>query len=319
MEIPAGWYDAGVAGRERWWDGTRWTEHEREILQQHAPAGADPRAADAHPSTGAPPGTGPRAADARAAGPAPAPAASAQTAAAAAQGIPMGWYDVPGGGGIRWRDDRHWTPYRIVDGKPGANWYATEPPLIGYVFGGFFLMIALAQFALAGLSRQFPVNGILMLLLAVFWMSAGIAGSVVRSRPAPLTTALAPECALPLPGQTEGPGAGWYAVSGSLSRWWSGTRWAHYVAQAGRVRPTFNGERTYRVMLIMAAAMTGLGVVALVVGAILLAAVEPPPWPGVFLLIAGIVLGVVGAILFPVIRLRRPAFLLPEHPPVHAA
>ena len=28
MSAPAGWYDAGIPGRRRWWDGYRWTDHE---------------------------------------------------------------------------------------------------------------------------------------------------------------------------------------------------------------------------------------------------------------------------------------------------
>ena len=28
---PPGWYSAGAAGEERWWDGTRWTEHRRPL------------------------------------------------------------------------------------------------------------------------------------------------------------------------------------------------------------------------------------------------------------------------------------------------
>ncbi|HWV48632.1 MAG TPA: DUF2510 domain-containing protein, partial [Microbacterium sp.] len=29
MSVPAGWYDAGTPGRERWWDGVQWTAQER--------------------------------------------------------------------------------------------------------------------------------------------------------------------------------------------------------------------------------------------------------------------------------------------------
>jgi len=29
---PPGWYSGGVSGEERWWDGTRWTEHSRPLV-----------------------------------------------------------------------------------------------------------------------------------------------------------------------------------------------------------------------------------------------------------------------------------------------
>ena len=32
MDAQPGWYDAGVSGRQRWWDGQRWTEHERSAV-----------------------------------------------------------------------------------------------------------------------------------------------------------------------------------------------------------------------------------------------------------------------------------------------
>jgi hypothetical protein len=31
VSLAPGWYDAGVPGRQRWWDGTQWTEHEADV------------------------------------------------------------------------------------------------------------------------------------------------------------------------------------------------------------------------------------------------------------------------------------------------
>lgn len=53
MSIPAGWYDDG-SGRQRWWDGTQWTEN-------HAPAqDSDAGAQVGHPAAMAPAAVEPR-------------------------------------------------------------------------------------------------------------------------------------------------------------------------------------------------------------------------------------------------------------------
>ncbi|WP_449408592.1 DUF2510 domain-containing protein [Microbacterium maritypicum] len=43
MTTPAGWYDDG-SGRQRWWDGTQWTEHFAPAAEPAAPAEATPAA-----------------------------------------------------------------------------------------------------------------------------------------------------------------------------------------------------------------------------------------------------------------------------------
>ncbi|MDN3443768.1 DUF2510 domain-containing protein [Microbacterium sp. APC 3901] len=40
MTTPAGWYDDG-SGRQRWWDGTQWTEHFAPIVESAEPAAAE--------------------------------------------------------------------------------------------------------------------------------------------------------------------------------------------------------------------------------------------------------------------------------------
>lgn len=43
MSAEPGWYDAGVPGRQRWWDGSQWTATERPVLEEsglgHPPVG----------------------------------------------------------------------------------------------------------------------------------------------------------------------------------------------------------------------------------------------------------------------------------------
>ncbi|MBW8763620.1 MAG: DUF2510 domain-containing protein [Microbacterium sp.] len=41
MTTPAGWYDDG-SGRQRWWDGTQWTEHFAPVAEPEAPAAETP-------------------------------------------------------------------------------------------------------------------------------------------------------------------------------------------------------------------------------------------------------------------------------------
>ncbi|MFD5213698.1 DUF2510 domain-containing protein [Microbacterium sp. NPDC058345] len=52
MSTPAGWYDDG-SGRQRWWDGTRWTENFAPVDQAQASASATaPEAAKPAPTLG---------------------------------------------------------------------------------------------------------------------------------------------------------------------------------------------------------------------------------------------------------------------------
>jgi len=44
VSIPAGWYDDG-SGKQRWWDGTGWTEHFADASAQADPAQSDASAA----------------------------------------------------------------------------------------------------------------------------------------------------------------------------------------------------------------------------------------------------------------------------------
>ncbi|GAA5145029.1 hypothetical protein GCM10025768_01650 [Microbacterium pseudoresistens] len=270
MNAHPGWYDAGVAGVERWWDGRQWTVHER-------------------------------------------PLAGAMTGLVAG----MGWYPVPGTSDVRWWDGVTWTPYRIHDGRPKPDAFAVEPSGRGLVFGFVFAAIGLAQLFLFFLSRS-GVNAavpILFLLVAAIWLIGAVSTARVAKLPAPQTGPILDPSLQPLPGTTEGPGAGWYAVAGRITRWWTGTRWSWYVAQSVGVRPGHAGPRGYLVSLIvgwvligLAAAVVLAGIIGIAVGGV----VAVLGGVGIFI---GLLFAGLGLFVVLLTRARRFAFILPTQPP----
>lgn len=274
MGAVPGWYDAGVSGRLRWWDGAQWTEHEADVT-------VAPQVADGPP--------------------------------------PMGWYPTPAGL-LRWWDGSKWTGLRVKNGVPGTDWATSEQPSVAWVFGSVFAVLALAQFSLALLTPGPAISGVSMLLLAVLWFAIAAQSSAVRRIPAPTNPAVVIDAVLPLPGIAEAAGAGWYAVGPRTSRWWTGSRWSQYVATAFGVRPTFHGARAWRTLRIMNTVLLGIGVLALVIGIVLLVVGAEPADSlltviGVFLLIAGIVLAGVAALMFALSGRQRRVLLLPAGAP----
>lgn len=268
MTTPQGWYDAGVPGRQRWWDGAQWTAHERD-----APVAA--------PS--------------------------------------MGWYLVPGTVDVRWWDGTVWTPYRIRDGKPKPDAFAIEPPSTGLILGIMFLVLGLAQLSLA-LATRSPgnfVTPVLFVLVAVVWIVGARHSQGVRALPAPQSMPIIDPVARPLPGEVEGPGAGWYPMTGQVTRWWTGARWSWYIGMKFGARPGYAGPRGYITSMIVGWFMAGLAVLGLALG-VTGAALSASP-AGAFMIAIGFVFAVVfaGLALFILLltRSRRNAMLLPTSPP----
>lgn len=308
MAAQAGWYPAGVPGRERWWDGIQWTEHERYAAVQPPPPPA-PAAPAPAPAYAAVPQH-----------PVPQPGYStnpgyavvstpAQPAASA-----MAWYVFPPSGQPRWWNGTEWTAYHVKNGRPTAEAYVTEPPSMGWALGGLFVVVGLLNLLRAHLNPSGVFLGILFLALAALWMIGAGRDLARRKIPAPITAPIVEDSLRPFPGETEGIGAGWYPVTGAIMRWWTGTRWAHYVVEKGRVRPTQFGPRSYRLMVIATAVFGALGVVGLLVGIVLTAA-SPDPFVGIALIIVGVVFALVAGVLWLVTYLRRYALLLPPSPP----
>jgi hypothetical protein len=232
----------------------------------------------------------------------------------------MGWYPTAGGP-LRWWDGQRWTGLRVKNGVPGTDWATSEQPAMAWVFGGVFLALAGLQFAVGALGSIASPNGFLTMLLAGLWFAIAVQSGAVRRIPVPVEAPVVLEAVRPLPGEQEGPGAGWYPVAPRTTRWWSGARWGEYVGTAYGVRPTFHGARSLRILTVLCWVLLGLGVLTLLAGVLLLvlgAAAASASWMaflGVFLLIAGIVVAVLGAALLLMSRYQRRALVVPAGPP----
>lgn len=261
MNAAPGWYDAGAPGRVRWWDGTQWTAHEADAPPAAPMTTAAPTPARAAPmvTIASPPG-------------APAPVGQAHPAAADAPGAgpAPGWYPTPAGS-ERWWDGRKWTALRTKDGRIGIDWASIEQVGLGWVLGGLFLALGGVQVALAVVSPGLVVAAVPQLLLAALWFAITIQTTLVLRIPRPTTAPVVREEFRPLPGEQEASGAGWYAVSGTLSRWWTGTRWAHYTVARWGIRPTFHAARTRRTLRSITLAFLAVAALAVLAGIVLVA------------------------------------------------
>ncbi|SMG18060.1 DUF2510 domain-containing protein [Agreia pratensis] len=281
MTMAPGWYDAGTPGRVRWWDGVQWTAHEADANPQNSAAVDQPSSLTA-----------------------PAP----------------GWYETVAGF-PRWWDGSHWTGLRIKRGVPGADWNTTEQPVMAWVLGCFFLMLALAQFGLGLLAGGIFATGTITFCLAVLWFVMAIQTTAVRRIPVPRSAAVAIDAVRPLPGEQEGADAGWYTVAPNVTRWWTGARWSQYIGTRYGPRPTFTGARMLRILAWMGWIFVGLGGVALVVGAVVLVGGIGANDFGLMAIIGGVILfggvpfGALGAAVLLLSRLQRRTLLLPEHAP----
>ena len=292
MTAAPGWYEAGTPGKLRWWDGTQWTAQE---------ADAAPPVKQEVPVTLL----------------APTPMASPSQLPSGPQ---PGWYPT-GPDQLRWWDGSHWTGLRVKNGKPGTDWATTEQPSLAWVFGSLFLVLAIAQFSLGALSSHLSVNGFPMLFLALLWFGIAAQTTAVRRIPQPVAAPVVIDVVRPLPGEQDGPGAGWYSVSPRATRWWTGSRWAQYVGTQYGIRPTFHGARAFRIYLVMSWAVLGIGVLALAVGVVILVNSSGDGYGFLGGIIGGIVVGggvlfaVLGGVLLIMSRMQRRLLLLPDLPP----
>lgn len=246
--------------------------------------------------------------------------------------IPMGWYREDSTGEVRWWNGNRWQAFRISGGHAKADWFGVEPPAVGFVFGVIWICLGLVQLSLSimqlssgtgsGAGAASLISVSLLLALGIFFFVISGMSVQLRRMPGPSTPALAPEGARPVPGEQEGPGAGWYPVSPRAQRWFSGARWGHYLADRKGVRPTFTMITWYRVAQATGWMLVGIGVLLLVVSVIgaVVSAVVPEEIGILFvLLIIGPLFGVVllggGIAVLVSVRTRRPETFLPTAPP----
>lgn len=291
MDVQPGWYVAGVPGRERWWDGYAWTAHERDapapapVVQPVAPAAP---LAQAAPMTSAPT--------------LPAP----------------GWYQVPGSDLLRWWEGRYWTGFRIKNGRPGTDGVTVEQPVMAWVLGGMFVLLGGMQFLLSLSGGVYIGAGIPFIVLGALWFAIAVRTAALRRTPAPATAPAFPDVVRPLPGEQEGPSAGWYPVTKAATRWWTGARWAQYIATRNGIRPTFHGHRAIVAMRVVVWGILGLALLG-VIGGIVLMAVAPGDaaltFVGAAMLIFGIVFVLLWVVLFLSGRMQERLLRIPAGPP----
>nr|WP_201470453.1 DUF2510 domain-containing protein [Microbacterium hydrocarbonoxydans] len=231
----------------------------------------------------------------------------------------MGWYQVGGSTDVRWWDGVMWTPYSIRAGKPRPDALAVEPPAMGLALGIVFVVLGLLQLTAALVSQSAGnfVYPVLLLAAAAVWFIAAGHSLAVRRIPAPQSAPIVDAVVQPLPGELEGPDAGWYPMTGQVSRWWTGTRWSWYLGTKFGARPGHAGPRGYLTSMILGwvvAALALIGVFLAVVGGVM---GQSPVAP--FLITFGIVIAVImgglGAFVLLLTRSRRNALLLPATPP----
>jgi hypothetical protein len=268
MGAAPGWYDAGVPGRLRWWDGSGWSPHETDTP------------------------TAPQA----------------------------GWYPVPNGV-LRWWDGRSWTGLRVKDGRPGIDWATTEQPVMVWVFGLLFFGLAVVQLGLGVLVSTVSPSGVTTLLLSGLWFAVAIQSSAVRRIPSPVEPPATIGAVRPLPGEVEGPDAGWYPVGSRTTRWWSGVRWAQYAGTPQGVRPTFHGARAIKTMFVMSWVLIGAGALAVIAGVVMLvpgagaAADQLLGVIGLAVLLSGILLAGLGVLVLAMTFRHRRVLVPPSGPP----
>lgn len=322
MNAAPGWYDAGTPGRVRWWDGQQWTAHEADAPAAvaaptpSAPIAAPPSVAPAASSAPAQ-ASAPAQTQASAPAPASAPAASATPATPATQ---PGWYQTPAGP-TRWWDGAKWTAMRTKDGVPGTDWASVEQVGVAWGMGALFLVLGGTQLSLALQAPSVSFSAVPTLFLALLWFAIAAQTTAVLRIPAPTSAPLTLDVFRPLPGEQEGAGAGWYPISASTTRWWTGARWSQYTHARFGIRPTFHAEKTRRTMrrmtigiLVVAAAVVVAGIVGIVIGSV---QGDDGLWTpiGWILVVGGVVFAGAGALIAAMTKTQVRLLFPPDEPP----
>ncbi|MDF2990073.1 MAG: hypothetical protein K0S37_587 [Microbacterium sp.] len=228
---------------------------------------------------------------------------------------PAAWYAQ--GDGLRWWDGARWTGMRVADGKPGVDWITADNAVPLFVSSALFFVAGAVHLCLAAFSPTSLLSGALFVALALFWLFGAMHVRRIAKLPAPSGEPVVIDAVRPLPGEQEGPGAGWFPVSSTVGRWWTGTRWSQYTWTRFGIRPTFHGARSFRILLWMASAFIAVGVIALVTGIVVVKAATDPTATGigVVVIVAGSVLLVIGLLFLALSPISKRPLVIPSSPP----
>lgn len=243
-----------------------------------------------------------------------APAQAAQT------GPVPGWYETSPES-ARWWDGKKWTGLRTKNGVPMADWANAEQVSAAWVLAAVFLALATAQLALGTMAPGVTFAGVPMLLVAALWLGIAVQTTMVLRLPVPTSAPLTLDVFRPLPGEQEAAGAGWYAVSPTVTRWWTGARWSRYTNTRFGIRPTFHGPQTKKALRGITIGIFALAVVVLIVGIvfIVIGANDPSnyvaPVIGWVLTIGSLLFAVLGVVVIAMMRHQLRLLDPPAEPP----
>ncbi|MDF2664327.1 MAG: hypothetical protein K0R81_177 [Microbacterium sp.] len=227
---------------------------------------------------------------------------------------PAAWYVQ--GEGLRWWDGARWTGMRVKDGRPGVDWITADRPTPLFVSSALFFVAGAIYLFLVGFNPFYLVMASLFLALSFFWLFGALHVRRVLRLPVPTTAPVVLDILRPLPGEQEGPGAGWFPVSSTVGRWWTGTRWSQYTWTRFGIRPTFHGARAFRTLLWIAGGVSGLGAVVVIAGIVVVAlAIEAMATGiGVIMIVLGAILLLLGVLMFALSPISRRPLVIPSTP-----
>lgn len=210
---------------------------------------------------------------------------------------------------------------RTKDGVPGTDWANVEQVGVAWAMGVVFLVLGGTQLSLALQAPSVSFSAVPTLFLVLLWFAIAAQTTAVLRIPAPTSAPLMLDTFRPLPGEQEGAGAGWYPISASTTRWWTGTRWSQYTHARFGIRPTFHAEQTRRTMrrmtigiFVVAAAVVVAGVVGIVVGSV---QGDDGLWTpiGWILVVGGVVFAGAGGLIAAMTNTQVRLLFPPSEPP----
>ncbi|KTS13226.1 hypothetical protein [Microbacterium testaceum] len=225
------------------------------------------------------------------------------------------WYAE--GEGLRWWDGSRWTGMRVADGRPVIDWITADRPAPLFVASALFFVAGAIHLFLVGFSPFYLVTAVLFLALSFFWLFGALHVRRVLRIPAPTTAPVVIDAVRPLPGEQEGTGAGWFPVSSTVSRWWTGTRWSQYTWTRSGIRPTFHGARSFRILLWVEGVITALGALLGIAGIVVAVSSSDADVMTVAVgtIVVGAVLFLLGGVLLALSPLSRRPLVVPSTPP----